>query len=202
MKFHALIGVACLTLGCAAEPSGNEDTAVAESSEAVTAASAESASVSSVYACRYYYRDADGDTYGAGSNRRYSCTGAPAGYVARAGDCCDSDSNAHTGQTNYYSSLDACGSFDYDCDGQATQQSNGPTGCFEGTINCYVSGGQCIQDNSQLPAGCNGAVSYNTATCGQTWYVSARGCASAGIPGGVQCVGWSNGGPGGTQACR
>lgn len=159
-------------------------------------------SSTSGYYCGTVYRDADGDGYGTTATTQYSCGATPSGYVKTAGDCCDSDNRARPGQTSAYTTANNCGSFDYNCDGAASPVSNGATGCYEGTITCSVSGNQCIQDNSQLPAGCNGAVSYNTAACGASWYVSARGCATASGGGGIQCVGWSNGGPGGTQACK
>jgi len=45
-----------------------------------------------------YYRDADGDTFGSGSDVRSSCTGVvPAGYVANATDCDDTNNSIHPG---------------------------------------------------------------------------------------------------------
>lgn len=32
-------------------------------------------------------------------------------------DCCDSDANVHTGQASFFSTPNACGNFDYNCDG-------------------------------------------------------------------------------------
>jgi hypothetical protein len=47
------------------------------------------------------------------------CAGSPpAGFVADNTDCDDHDSNAHPGQTNYYSTASqGVGTFDYNCDG-------------------------------------------------------------------------------------
>ena len=37
-------------------------------------------------------------------------------------DCCDYDGRAHPGDTDFFATQDACGSFDYDCDGQDSTQ--------------------------------------------------------------------------------
>ena len=62
-----------------------------------------------------YYCDEDGDGH-------YSTTlssSCPSGRQSsnKGDDCCDSDANAYPGQTDYFDSADACGSFDYDCNG-------------------------------------------------------------------------------------
>jgi hypothetical protein len=80
-----------------------------------------------------WYRDADGDSYGDKSvifrgclrSSTTVCTGTNAcrskvGYVTNNRDCCDKDRNARPGQTSYYSSRNACGSFDYNCDGRSS----------------------------------------------------------------------------------
>ena len=40
------------------------------------------------------------------------------GGLCAGSDCCDTDGNAHPGQATSFTSADACGSFDYDCDGK------------------------------------------------------------------------------------
>jgi hypothetical protein len=65
----------------------------------------------------FWYPDADGDGFGDGNSGPVLQCVAPAGYVADSTDCCDSDPNAHPGQTALFSAPDACGSFDYNCDG-------------------------------------------------------------------------------------
>jgi cysteine-rich repeat protein len=67
-------------------------------------------------------------------------------FEARAtdptGDCCDIDADAFPGQPGYFSSVHACGSFDYDCSGtnnkrflaaSATMSCAGESGCASGS---------------------------------------------------------------------
>ena len=76
-------------------------------------------------ACTTFYKDGDGDGYGNPAAPAGFCgTSAPSGYVSNNGDCCDTDKAANPGvaATAWFTSADACGSFDYNCDGVATQQ--------------------------------------------------------------------------------
>jgi hypothetical protein len=63
---------------------------------------------------RTWYRDADGDGYGASSVTVSRC-GAPAGYVSVAGDCDDGRGTAYPGAT------ETCNGADDDCDGSADE---------------------------------------------------------------------------------
>ena len=85
--------------------------------------------------------DVDGDGYRA--------TGA----LCNGNDCCDTDKTAHPGQTAYFPTADACGSFDYDCvNGEEPEYATsiactgtGLTGChggpgFIGAPACGQSG--------------------------------------------------------------
>jgi hypothetical protein len=67
------------------------------------------------------------------------------GYKAKGGacggnDCCDTDPNAHPGQTMFFTNADACGSYDYNCDGTIETEIStmitctglGVTGCSGG----------------------------------------------------------------------
>lgn len=67
-----------------------------------------------------YYRDVDGDTWGAGES---SCTGG-AGWVTRTGDCHDGNANVFPEQTTTfaesYLANNGAQSFDYNCDGSET----------------------------------------------------------------------------------
>jgi hypothetical protein len=66
--------------------------------------------------CLTTYRDADGDGYGAGMVRR--CETSPqAGYITRAGDCCDQDANSSPATLTYRTFRNLCGSYDWNCDG-------------------------------------------------------------------------------------
>jgi hypothetical protein len=71
--------------------------------------------------------DYDGDHYGTSASIQRCGTTVPSGYADKSGDCCDSDTNAHPGQTSYFTTADACGSFDYNCDTHETPKSNGPS---------------------------------------------------------------------------
>jgi hypothetical protein len=70
-----------------------------------------------------YYPDADGDGYGDSTAAISSCIGAPSGYVAQAGDCCDDGGNLalakaiHPGQLTYFTvPANLCGiTWNYDC---------------------------------------------------------------------------------------
>ena len=62
-----------------------------------------------------YYADADGDGYGNSASSTSACSGAPAGYVANATDCNDSDAGINPGAT------EVCNSTDDDCDGSTDE---------------------------------------------------------------------------------
>jgi hypothetical protein len=78
-------------------------------------------------ACLTFFLDADGDGYGTPTEARV-CTeqGAPPppGYALLTGDCCDIDSGANPGvpASTYFEFPDACGSFDWNCNGVVDQQ--------------------------------------------------------------------------------
>lgn len=70
--------------------------------------------------CRTYFVDGDGDDYGVSSSYQSICDAAaaapPSGYSALAGDCCDSDDGANPeAPGGYFTTPNACGSFDWDC---------------------------------------------------------------------------------------
>jgi hypothetical protein len=89
-----------------------------------------------------YYADQDADGYGSSSLSISVCGSAPAGYVAVAGDYCDSDLNVHPGQTSFFQVANACGNFDYDCNGQEEPQDLAPAcppSCVAGENNyCFL----------------------------------------------------------------
>jgi hypothetical protein len=68
--------------------------------------------------CGIYYWDLDGDGYGSDIGMVRSCgRQPPADTSTQGGDCCDSAAEAHPGATAYYELRNACGIYDYDCDG-------------------------------------------------------------------------------------
>jgi hypothetical protein len=70
------------------------------------------------YGCiKTYYRDADGDGYGAGAPIGMCAT---AGYVLNNTDCYDGNANAHPGQTACFTTNRGDGSFDYNCDSSSS----------------------------------------------------------------------------------
>ena len=95
-----------------------------------------------------FYRDADTDGYGNPALSVTVCGAKPAGYVDNSTDCCDSDANAHPGQTAFFPAPDACGSsqvpdgYDYNCDGKDTlEYANLNTSCkllSSGSCGCAM----------------------------------------------------------------
>jgi hypothetical protein len=66
--------------------------------------------------CSTYYVDADHDGYG--SRAVTTCGARPAtGAAAVGGDCCDSAADVHPGVTTFSYVANACGKFDFNCDG-------------------------------------------------------------------------------------
>lgn len=87
--------------------------------------------------CRTFYVDADGDGYGTSQEARF-CeelnAAPPPGFAAYSGDCCDLDTGANPGfdNTQFLQMPDACGSFDWNCNGVIAQEqmcSTGPVAC-------------------------------------------------------------------------
>jgi hypothetical protein len=71
--------------------------------------------------CAQVYRDEDGDGYGLTTSARAGC--GQTGWVAKGGDCDDKDSNAHPGQTQFFTSpTKGTGGWDYDCSGTTEQE--------------------------------------------------------------------------------
>jgi hypothetical protein len=70
-------------------------------------------------------------------------------------DCCDYDSRANPGDTAYYTSADACGSFDYDCNGQDDLE-YGRASCQLGFFSCSGNG------FDQAPPACGVSATYDT----------------------------------------
>src|SRR5665213_2112938 len=94
--------------------------------------------------CLTYYVDADGDGYGT-SEQAHFCeelnAAPPRGYAAYSGDCCDLDSGANPGfdSAQFLTMPDACGSFDWNCNGVITQQRSCNTGAVACGQDCTFS---------------------------------------------------------------
>lgn len=78
----------------------------------------------------YFPQDNDQDGYGVGVSQVTLCTGdAPTlGGTRGGGDCNDSDPNKFPGQPNFFTEA-TFGSFDYNCDGKVTRDSEGNALC-------------------------------------------------------------------------
>jgi hypothetical protein len=104
--------------------------------------------------CSTFYADADGDKFG-NANRSINVCGPadapPPSYVTTAGDCCDSDGNAHPNQSAFFAHADACGSFDYNCDGDVQKEhATGPCAGYSGSPDCGMA---CIVEVLMSPVG-------------------------------------------------
>jgi len=131
-------------------------------------ANATSCTAGSQCCSTYCYRDADADGYAAASGAMVCKASASLGA-----DCCDTDVNSYPGESTYYATTNACGSWDWDCNG-TTNQSNCAhyTACTtSGPITCYGSPYTCNANMNPMPF-------YNTCslttpdyydTCGGTW---------------------------------
>lgn len=85
-----------------------------------------------------FYRDADGDGFGAAAGSQIACTSPGAGWVAVPGDCHDGNALVFPGQKTYFGTgyPPASGgelSFDYDCSGSEEEENTfAGAGHFEG----------------------------------------------------------------------
>ncbi len=111
-----------------------------------------------------YYRDADGDGFGAMAMTMSACS-APAGYVAVGSDCNDSNASINPAATEVCDS----GSVDENCNGSVNEGcacTNGTTrpcgmsstgACRMGTEQCVAGAwGTCVGNVDPTPETCNG----------------------------------------------
>jgi len=102
-------------------------------------------------ACNIFYRDADGDGYGAaGTTKRVCGSAAPSGYVTDATDCCDADGMVHPGQTGWFTTAAAagCGAsfYNYDCvNGVESQYGAGLASCTTMGSCTAADPKQCVE---------------------------------------------------------
>ncbi len=112
--------------------------------------------------CLTYYVDVDADGYGTAESAKFCSAlnaAPPAGYAAYTGDCCDIDNGANPGfsSSTYLQFPNACGAYDWDCNGvTAPQYASGcplvanPIACG---ANCDVNLG--IVKYTAFAQGCN-----------------------------------------------
>jgi hypothetical protein len=88
-------------------------------------------------------------------------------------DCCDNDARSYPGQAAFFTTPDACGSFDYDCSGVAEPQF-GKVSCTLGVLACSGSGFEQVAvacgvvatfDACNLGIGCYTTPSQQTQSC-------------------------------------
>jgi hypothetical protein len=137
--------------------------------------------------CSLWYPDCDSDGSGAEAGvpisscdaptAKPSCASGTGGYANNNQDCCDLDTQAHPGQTQYFTVLDGCGTFDYNCDGADGPQSNGPTDCLPANPECILNADSSCS-SPPLPPDCvDGMEDFEQAACGQTRELHVEGCA-------------------------
>lgn len=138
--------------------------------------------------CQNYYVDADDDGYYSSELTAICSTPAPVDFVTTQGDDCDDqNANVHPGQTGWFTTARANGSFDYNC--SATEEKQYPVTTFPAPGTCVnngkiggLSGLQdgacghsssnlaCWQTNGEADDGCNGGNGgwcYNSPIMGQ-----------------------------------
>jgi len=88
-------------------------------------------------------------------------------------DCCDYDGRAHPGEQSFYTSADACGSFDYNCNGKNDPEF-AKASCSLGLFVCNGSG------FDQNPPACGVTATFDTCQLGVGCYTTqapqAEGC--------------------------
>jgi len=121
--------------------------------------------------CTNHFRDQDGATWGSQSEVKCLCQAQGEYTATRSGDCCDLDPRALPGQTGWFTQVNACGSFDYDCSNTAERQ----YGSANGRCTDWAIGTGCV-----LEPGWQGSTVPN---CGETRNYVSGGC-------GYCCIAW------------
>ncbi len=121
-----------------------------------------------------FYRDADGDTFGAASVTTMACA-APSGYVANDDDCDDSDSAARPNQTAYFTRQRNGGGYDFNCDGVSSRQytTTAPPTCSCACPTGFCCSGQCVGWQSSVP-GCGDTGTWRETSCTCVWGSASR----------------------------
>jgi hypothetical protein len=127
-----------------------------------------------------YYLNLDHDGYGDPLHSISACSQPIGYYVLQGGDCCDSDATVHPGQTSAFSTTNACGTFDYNCDGSVQKVSYGPLPGQCGAPNCQLTAdGTNCYDNGGCT--CSGkCTTYSVSACGDRITQQDPGCTNTG----------------------
>jgi len=138
-------------LACAC-PGGTQGTQLCKSDgsglDACTGCvSADAGATCPASARKVYYHDVDQDSYGSITDTQTACESPGADWVLQGGDCDDANADVHPGQTTYFPTPYTIGSsvsFDYDCDGQETQDpAGGPVLAADPTCTGNPQQGPC-----------------------------------------------------------
>jgi hypothetical protein len=139
--------------------------------------------------CATYYRDADGDTYG-DSGDSTTATSQPAGYVANANDCDDTNGAVNPGATEICNGVDdncdgnideGCVTYYRDADGDTYGDSGDSTTATSQPAGYVANAGDCDDDNSGINPGATEIDTYGdpgdsiTATSQPAGYVANAG---------------------------
>jgi len=118
--------------------------------------------------CLWYFRDADTDGYGDESSKRCLCVPDLEYKVRTGGDCCDKDDKVHPGNSDWQTSISACNTWDYNCDGRVIKRWNDANG------GC---GGWGLFDGCDLHVGWKGSAP----NCGESKDWVRDGCGYCGF---------------------
>lgn len=120
-----------------------------------------------------WYRDADGDGWGADGNTQTGCS-QPAGYVGQSGDCHDSNDAIHPG------AIEICNGVDEDCDNEIDEGANCDDGITCTFDSCFAGSCQHTADDSL----CNDGNACTLDSCDPVLGCQFQGCAP-----GTSCCG-------------
>ncbi|MBL6975069.1 MAG: thrombospondin type 3 repeat-containing protein [Deltaproteobacteria bacterium] len=134
--------------------------------------------------CIVFYNDTDADGYGS-SLWKCLCGAAGDFKVLNDDDCCDTSSPTHPGQTGYFTQINACNSYDYNCSGQEDKQwTTSGGGCSDWGVGngCNVESGweggtaSCGQSKTYITGGCGYCCFLWTCCCEPSGSSRTQGC--------------------------
>jgi len=113
--------------------------------------------------CQTFYRDSDNDGYGT-TQSQCLCSATGDYDVTNDDDCCDSDANARPGQSDYFTTQNSCGSWDYNCNNSTDYK----WGSYNGGCSDWGVGNGCNVESGWQGsmAGCGQTKNYVTGGCG------------------------------------